>query len=71
MFGPSKLAKVATACTLLTLNDLNGKAFSVANAVELEVEGQDGFVKLPIKKVAYEFTQVETQSENMGTIGGG
>lgn len=56
---PSKLTRVAAACVVLSANDFGGQIPSLANGVELKAKiEQDGFVRMPIKKVAYEFTQV-------------
>lgn len=53
MVTTTKLAKVAAACAVLTLNDFTGNIPALANAVELEAGIGDGFVKIPIEKVGY------------------
>ena len=56
--SPSKLAKVATACAVMSLNEYTGSITSLTSAVELTALAEEGIVRLPIKKVGYEFTQV-------------
>ena len=55
----STLAKVATALALMTTHDLSGQA----QAAHLGAGVQDGFVKIPIEKVAYTLTQVSSYAQ--------
>ena len=57
--NPTKLTKVATACVLLTINDFGGNTPFLANAVKVKSKAKsEGSVRMPIKRVAHEFTQV-------------
>ena len=63
VISPTKLSKVAVACAILSISDLTDQLPATANAIELTsgVES-NGMIRMPIEKVALQFTQVGTES---------